>query len=237
MLYYIPGFKKLKIEVQELIDLGLEHVIDGNFLSPSIQVVTCGPDGGNGSVISFCDYPKPVKYIQNEQHWEKTCKSWWVGWYNDGPPKPDMLARKEGCGRGLVVKLSDNNDWFIPVARLYNGETPFACNIKWDGNKWVKGEILNKYKDFFDKACLFFEKAISDKIEFEIDTSLVVDALRLNYKISEEEISILGLFNTENIDRMLGVIVDINSFNILAEELKNKKKALEQEDSTVGEKE
>jgi hypothetical protein len=186
-----------------------------------IGTMFCMPDSEGRHPALGCDHVK----------WHETSHKYWIGYRENEFPSPEALARRK-MFNGHYVRLGDGAPWLVPVARLVDGGSVFPRRLAWDGKNWNPGDILNKYKGLFEDACKFWDAlANGGQYEFSDGANLAAAALGLNYKISPEEISILGLFTTETQRDALMAVVDWQTVVELSK--KNRTMNQKEQDSNV----
>lgn len=244
-LYYVPGLKA-DVPPERLLEnlraAGLGHVFDSiNFARRGARgpdgldgVMACVDSGSNGSATRLGYYP-------DEQVWEKDplergesgCV--WIGYFKSAPPGPMSLAKPEQMG-GHQIELADGNPWLVPVARYCTGEPAFPRRLRVKpGGRVVVDSVVPKYEDLSRRAEEVWEKVFptligeeaSEEITISIDDEfgLAAEALAVNYRIGLAEASILGLFTTDNVARVILALLDWPSVQKEAQKILKKNNA------------
>lgn len=176
--------------------------------------VNAGPDGGPGTLIAV--NPRAGKsakaFIPDEQVWHRAPgRDWFFGWLKADPPSPEGLIRERPLP-GHPVRLGDGKQWTIPVARFATGEIvlPKAMGLDESGTFGLRPlpefSYLAAGAETFWQALTGGDELV--QIEFEEFWPVVVEALRLNYRVGQEEASVLGLVTTTNIWEALRALID-----------------------------
>lgn len=234
LLYYLPNAKTLGRA--ELEPLGLLPALGDGFRVA--QVNERGPDGGGGLIVGS---NKGIEDISVRNHptrqtWQQVPgKQVWLGFYHDDRPRPADLIRKEPLA-GHLVRLADENDWLVPVARGWQFDPqqpeasgpyialPQAIGMGEDGS-WAAGDPVAKYARLWKTACDWWdvrsgateitegeiaEGESQTTIEFDFAGGLdaAVDVLATNYRLGRFEVAVLGLFDNLSPGKILDAAID-----------------------------
>lgn len=173
--------------------------------------------------------PYPGKEEEEKEDEEKL----FLGMWKDSPPGPEYFERKQQFD-GHMVKLTDGNEWLVPVARAVDGTTPLPRPLKRGAGGWVPGEQpLAQYRDIFGHACRVWDQLASNNgqpkekkeeivISLDEEVDIAAMALGINYRVSAAEISLLGLFDTRNCAEVVLALID---FPAIRELLKKKQES------------
>lgn len=209
LLYYVPDRRAIGIDVVK--ELGLGYAMDRG--GPQHAGMQPGPDTGSGVVFSFADPDgkSPSLHAAGGATWEQVPGSpVWIGFDPEDPPRPDDLARAEQRD-GHAVRLGDGNDWLVPVARAVDGTSPLPRRLRWDGETWAPGDVLQQYTDLFGEACRIWDTVIAgdaDSRTLSVECGIAVMALAINYRLGPAEVSLLGLFDTVNEAEIVLALID-----------------------------
>jgi hypothetical protein len=147
------------------------------------------------------------------------CGAYHLGFATTASCSPSELARREQFD-GVAVRLGDGHEWIVPRA------VRLPRDMQFTGGKWtrrVKARFAKFWQDS-EQWFKWFSDAITGdgvlKIESELSTeefdakwmSYLVDALRINYRVTPEIVSKLGLFDTTN--RVEATIATISGMEI-----------------------
>lgn len=173
-----------------------------------------GPEDQEGLLVSWPN-PPDVKtgYYPEQQTWIPAvpregfeAKRYWVGIWNDKKPTPKDLKRVYQYS-GHFVAMNDSTEWLIPRA----SELPHEMKLADDGT-W-KFEIQRKYHDMFNESDkwrgLLMQADENTTFIWNDLSSFIVSALRMNYMITDEVISELGLFDKNRLIRSLYAICGV----------------------------
>lgn len=216
-LYYVPG-TKFRPSKEVLEECGLDYVSED--LAGHVGT-NKGPDGGIGVVISLSLSPGAkdgmIGHYPDAQKWTK-CNSgkFWIGTQNDSPPTPKDLQRKELL-ESHPVKLLDNNDWMVPIARKFDSGMALPESLSLTSEGKVVFEILPKYISFSKRGEDVFNDFYSSFMAggderrittWEEELDIATEALALNYKVSKWELAAFKLISTQNISSIFMAIID-----------------------------
>jgi len=233
--YYMPGERTLYHET--LAKAGIGYAF-GDAHEPKAIVggVGTGPDGAGGIILARNDVgidPATVGYYPEGQTWQKVAGGQhWIGLATGaqygGLPGPGDLEADEMLA-GHFIRLGDGNDWLIPVARHFatGGVPPSALTLGPDGQLVL--EPLQRYVQFSSHADRVWEdlrvklgwiKAAKDRAELTVGEGweIAIEALALNYRVSQTEVAMLRLVTTPNMPRILEAIVDWPAIEAVAKE-------------------
>lgn len=223
-LVYVPQARG----VGALSDVGLSHMIPN---AAEIEVDP-GPDGRRGIVFSWPtnDVP-PLGFIPDRQEWVPAVATdllpshrYWVGFTKGFPPQPHELAWPKQFG-GQFVQLGDGQHWRFPAA----GMLPQVMRMEPD--RRVVWQVRSEYQDYFEKSAQWYQRLILIGLDPQVGEVIQFDAsvfdyltgsLSLNYALTTEVISHLGLLGTDNLLSCLRATLDGLAIQT---ELDEKKKA------------
>lgn len=238
-LYAIP--KVSTIGAKQLAKVGLAPVFDK--VKESQRPAGRGPGGGQCTLVCIGGNGKSLFYKPAEQTWQKSHNGkYWVGFYNDDPPTEQGLRRKTQLA-GHYVELTDGGKWLVPVARILSGGSRLPQSLILGSNGEVITEPLPQYAGFSSKV----EKAWED---FQVENGwkegelqlsiaermkLAIEALGWNYHVQTEEVNLLKLITTQNLNgEILAAIIDLPTLVEISKEFKEHKKKDESADIDDG---
>ena len=212
-LYYVPGMQSLATPLSALAHLGKSLSQRGVFSK--------GPDGGGGLLLARGARGMPAMKIDLErQDWtEAAGAGFWLATEWGGAPGPFDLVRREPIG-GHFVTLADGNDWLVPTARSDVRQIDLPRSLRLGPNgEWVS-ETLPEFLSFCDRveaAHDCFREMLKAQREYRaIDQTvpdadliaLAIEGLAINYHVSAQEVSVLGLLTSANIHSIIGALFD-----------------------------
>jgi hypothetical protein len=238
-LYFVPD-RKSGLSAKELCEVGLGYALDGSVHQQ--QLDTNGPGGSGGVVMASAEHcaPSRVRYVPAEQEWIKA-DGYWIGQWKDEKIGPADLLRRELLD-GHFVELADGQKWLCPIARSHGLE---GDSIRWYHNrlprsvaigsdrKWHRGEVIPRYRRLWQLnlswwdvrvASVPADSAVGDMITFDFDGlhESAAECLAVNYRLGPDEISLLGLFDSESARKILDALIDMPTLVRLDEELQKK---------------
>lgn len=190
--------------------LGLGYALDGRGVA--YVGMTRGPGGASGVLFGRSETPltnvEGLRWApypgQSRLH---------VGWDAGNAPGPGDLARRKQL-QGHAVELADGQRWLVPVARHPHGDSPLPRRLEWSGSAgWAPGEVIESRRALWEGACRAWD-TLSGQVEEDgallvsDGAELAVMALSANYRVSQAEVSALGLLDTETSAEVLKALVD-----------------------------
>jgi len=221
MAGFIYAIEKARtISKQVLDDAGLAPVLGD--IETAQRHTTAGPGGAECVLLMGAGADTKLLYYRpDQQTWYKSLNDkYWVGFYNDDPPGPDILARKEQIS-GHEVELGSGQEWTIPCARVFpQGTSLPQALILGPGGK-VVAELLPKYAQFSMRAGVLWDDFMRQigalegpqQLSAEDEWLLAVEALSFNYRVGPDEINALKLLSTANFTKVTYAIVDVPTFD------------------------
>lgn len=226
LLYYFPGVKVL--DEADVVSRGLSSVLDGNRSIARIE--RGGPDGGDGFIATL-DSSRACTCSPDEQEWQER-RGFWIGHWKGAAYLPQDFARERQYA-GHLVTLADGNQWLVPVVRLFDGDSPLPQRLAMGADGAIAGTILPRFSQLFDDANHVWDSVLLQvpghtgrTLPRDIGWRVAVDALSLNYRIGNQEASLLGLFTDGTLLDVLEAIVDLPNLATMVEESKKNGPAL-----------
>lgn len=195
-------------------------------------------DHSQGSIFTIngkCDNDLEVGFYPDRQEWmdiPDTKLS--IGYDTKNRPVPNDFLKKDYID-GHKVKLGDEHEWTIPLARKFQE----GCVLPKTHMMIKAGELVEvpvkkyvKLGDLADKLqgllpALFGKESKGDLSFISTDLKIFnvcVEILQTNYNLDFREISILQLLNSDNRIKILTSVVDAQSIEKwMSEELEKKK--------------
>ena len=216
-IYYLPGAQTAT--PADLRERGI-HALHG--VSYDFLKTTQGPDGSTGIVLFPAGGDHPKRCQPDAQHWQP-CGSYWIGTWRDANPPPAALERPE-LVQGHTVKLEDGNDWIIPVARRFPAGTALPVKLLLDDTGHWKAAGLERYAALTAAADHVYTAFLLDGEPLSLAdmADIAVQALACNYRLGRWECSALGILSSDNVQAILGALIDLPT--ILAQVEADKKK-------------
>lgn len=236
LLYFVPD-KKAGLSANEIREIGLDYALDGPVHQ---QTVSDGP-GGVGVVLAdarHCD-PGRVRYVADEQEWLKIPAGWLGRWKGETMEPSDLIRAKPLDGH--FVELADGRQWLCPVARTHviqqdkvRWEHALPVCVGMDENRrWSPGEVVPQYRRLWEISLAWWDAKMSAtapdaevgdtiRMDFEGIHTIAAECLAVNYRLGSDEISLLGLFDTDSARKILDALIDLPTVIALGEELEKK---------------
>jgi len=207
---FIPKSEQVPLEnllpQQPLEAVGLADLITNAAGQESI-----GPEDQHGILVSWpTTGDADTGYKPEVQTWVPAvpseglaAKRYWVGIWNDKKPTPQNLKRPYPYP-GVHVALNDGNEWTVPIAK----ELPNELKLADDGS--VKFVVQRQYHDVWAEAFAWADKFGKEGPDGEFEWGdlyqYILKVYKLNYMITGELVSELGLFSQSNLLESLLVV-------------------------------
>lgn len=209
--------------------VGLGH-LEAN--SNRQDVLDRGPDGGPGSLFSWCvrstvyepqnwDF-YPAAPLMDEQGIEWAHGRYWVGMKKGDPPRPSELQRHR-IFEGPLVVLADGFPWMVAAgARL-----PHVYRLNLTSGE-VEPQVRREFADYFRKTQEWFLQAMFQNVTTltrqEVNSwwGKCVEALSMNYRLVPEVVSVLDLIESPHMLQVAKATVEGYEIELVEEELKKK---------------
>jgi hypothetical protein len=212
------------------------------------QQVLRGPDNDRGTLI--CDKDRldaqRLKYRPQEQTWRLVGAAgrpaYWIGTINGEEPTPEDLVRRKTIP-GHEVELADGRSWLCPVARgqaaqdgrlVWYHTLPRTIVLDEDSDRqWTEGRVVPRYARLWELAGHYWQarlgSAIADaepgrevSFDFQGAAAAAVECLAVNYRVTNVEVSALGILDTEAPRKILDALIDWPTLVKLSAELQKK---------------
>lgn len=254
LLYYISGLRAKPTDA-ELKDVGLDGQKVGGICPTEIFL-----DNTQGIVFSIKGrYSGDLKigFYHDEQTWTNIPNAdgkkgkLWIGYYKNDKPKPKDFLRKDYI-KGTEIELGDENKWEIPIAISFENN---LCSlpksiVQYRADSEPEFVVIGKFlelKNIADEMAELFNLYDNGKLKekqefykyFKNQIPVCAKIISYNYNLSLFEISVLGLFTTDNTLKIMkevidGTYIEEQEMQIRLEEENKEKKKLE--DLTDGKK-
>lgn len=187
---YFPG--RTGYTTEHLGAAGLGGLLDDT--APSFADLLPGPDGGNG-VACYWPEPDSPPLVGSMLEWQKHLGQVYFGRPKDRQLTPEDFARNRRQP-GADIVLADGNAWHVPVAR----QLPEILGLDQAGN-WT-GRIDPRYQAFWEASWSTLDWFVPDesgtcRVDYQAGAEFIVAALAINYRISREIASWLGLIRSD----------------------------------------
>lgn len=203
---YIPGAMDLGPE--------LEKVGLGDFVGNAEALrEPVGPDGKGGAVFAWWTAgakSRQIGFRPAEQTWKESTDGYWVGTWNGAPSIPTDLARPYQEPGRLIV-LGDGNQWLVPQVMQLDRTLRLADDGTW------RYEAQRRHHQLWVESVQWaqrFAPTQDGKTQVGINmtemSEFVIGVLRMNYRITREVVSDLGLFSIKNMSEAFSTIVGFN---------------------------
>jgi len=186
-----------------------------------------GPDTASGLMIASTIHTDSATlgYYPDKQTWQRCQEgAFWLGWYTDHPPGPSDLARERQID-GHWVRLADGQRWLVPVARRFPVGTALPQVLYLSETGELIGDVEPAYVGFGQRAETLWEQFMAyhtgelteDEVSIRDFWDFAVEALSLNYRVGQWEVSALRLLSTNLLHEVCGAIIDVPTLLKVAE--------------------
>lgn len=222
-LYWIPRDGGM-LSWDRLAAFGLGYAAEPG---PTKQVNgTPGPGGGLGTLLIAGNCEGTIAYEPAKQVWAKAVggpqsdlgknddvlprdKGVWIGYAKDRIPGPLDLARKDPLVSTNPVQLGDDRGWKLPVVLWADGGCSLDKVRCFDAEGKLTTRVHHRHRALYAMA----EKVLAiakdgERVTDGEEWDIGVEALRTNYRISHDEISLLGLLSGTALKCIAWALVD-----------------------------
>ena len=200
---------------------------------PVSHFSTAGPNDQNGFLVTVgAKRPQP-KYDPDTQVWADSFLGFWIGYDKENKPTPETLQKPDMI-EGWPVKLADENEYIIPVARSWNDpdKTTLPKSFVMGPDNTVLMKRSSDYEDFCQDAerlselylDIWFGELTSDIIPAADAFRMSCNALSINYELGDAEISCLELLDEKTRKKVFEASIDFTAIEKFAEIKEGKKK-------------
>lgn len=184
-------------------------------------------DGKRGTVAMWRHRNHNATTNTEEYNWTISENGlWYLGIHKEEGISPADLELNEML-EGNPVEMGDGNEWVIPIAwklpekhRLVENEWVRKVSRKYE---WYQEEAFDICEQIFSQIENVNDANLTVAVSVSHSSDLVSRALCLNYRLTPEVISAIGLINRESFRKALVSICDLN--HILATEDEKKKES------------
>lgn len=220
--YYLPKAEPNKagrVDIDVVKSRGLWDRLDDSVTGHlardrySCNPLAKGPDGGQGLLI----VPEPhdgtpverAEFVPEHQTWLQSERgNYWIGTDNDHPPTPAGLVRRRVV-EGYEHELGDGNLWECPIIRRAIILPAVPCSYS-RMNGELTHEPLPEYAPIFQRTLRFAsEYAAGSNVPIPDQWELAIACLAINYRVGDEEVSLLRLLNDRTLKAVLDAAFDI----------------------------
>lgn len=206
-LYFRPNQSRT-VKLDDVKAWGLGYAFDVEPFSAACTNNT--PDGSYGQVfVSQAAGREVPRMDMDKQTWrkmprERDGKPVYVGFWNESPPTPNELRRKEFLP-GYQYELLDGNQWTIPLVRRYGADghgCALPCVIDYDDEgEIIDGPVLQRYaylweltKPIVDDLLATYELGEpADELTAKQIVETAIRLLAANYRVGLAEVRALEL--------------------------------------------
>lgn len=210
MLYFFPNEKGIPGASGKdalLRRCGLREVI-GDTSMPYRQ--SSGPGGHAGIVVDTSADERAIIDMTAQTWTECAGGAFWYGYWTERKPGPNELGRRSQVD-GHLVRLSDGNDWLVPLVRAISGGTKLPRVIRFTPDGRTVLDVHSGYQAFYDMGMTVWDEfLLRERYAENLDSLLPVTiaALTVNYRVGKWEAGALGLIDTQNILQIAHAIID-----------------------------
>lgn len=216
-LYYLPGLTHAQLARETLLEHPLAGVLrDCLAGAPEFQrrlsvrnILNRGPDGGSGVLVAPVPQrghgAQPLGYYPERQQWHEL-EQHWVGVDTELGIDPVDLLRP-GSLEGLEVRLN-GLVWQVPIIRRGGMHPTLPQTLVRRGGTFAKA-LRREWQSVWDASGRIWDLAFrQSSAEFEEVFDLCCQMLAVNYRVGDDELSILETLDTENFRAVFEAVLD-----------------------------
>ena len=180
-----------------------------------------GPGGKPGVMLISPGEHRHYGYHAGDQEWVN-CGDWWIGWDKTAKPKPEHLQRST-LVEGMETKLNDGNVWQCPIIRRWEGLafTPAVPQVVGRINGEFVAEVMPRYREVWELSATVWDKfAAKSNITVGELFSACVAFLAVNYRVGDEECTVLQLLTSTTMQEIVTAGLDLATITAVIDEEK-----------------
>jgi len=215
---YFAEIYKPQMPLEQIESLGLSYAFDEKPIACRCER---GPSGDAGIVFGRDGVVTNVGFYPDRQTWVRSeSGEFWIGYEGQKPIAAD-LERPEQL-RGNRVKLANDEEWLIPVARsIKENEEGFLdkiellpCAVGRRDGAWVLGAVRDKYRRLWEVANSVFDKFAYTDGTITVEYDEAAEAIAANYYVGVDEVALLQLFTHTGTElrNVLATLVDLETY-------------------------
>lgn len=218
--YFLPDTEPLAVTSDVICAKGLGDRLGDLFTpqGPAPRGVQCGKvyRGGPGGLCGTLIVPLPSDGglvaradYHDDQTWIKSERGdYWIGSDPAEPPSPEGLLRTEVVN-GYAHTLGDGREWLCPTIRRGVVFPAVPCGYSRMNGK-LSRRPLSQYVPIFDRAMRWVAGYLGgDGLPPEDQWDAAVECLGINYRVGDEEASILELLNDNTLRLVVEAAIDL----------------------------
>lgn len=216
--YFVPGLTIDKADDKAVEAVGLRPRLADCFgkLSRDRMVrqnLDKGPSGGQGTLIVPQRVDEAEIPLWSAAKWDSEPSDngkFWITWMKDQKPGPAALRRRS-IVEGVPVEMLDGNSWICPTIRkaLCIPQLP-CCYSRRNGQ--VSRAVVPEYRDLWEASGTWAASYFSGQMPDADLFGASAQCLAVNYRLGDEELSILGLFDGDGMVAALEAALDVQFF-------------------------
>ena len=216
-LLYVPGPAKGKTPQDELTRVGLGEI--------AAQVDTgdtpTGPDGKGGLLFGWLDsIQNRFGFLPDQQTWipsaasgDRATGAYWVGLWNEDAPTEEDLRRPDHRA-GSWVTLGDGGKWLVPTLGTLDRHPRLQPDgsLQWcidEAFNWLVTDLEKREATGVTRTTQNGQEVRSFIYDDEKDFWFLCRLLQINYRLTPEVVSHLGLLTRVTIRAMVATMMDM----------------------------
>jgi len=229
MQIFIP--KKSGANLDHLREVGLEELlrIDAGDPGPmAVDVISNGPGGGPGVIFYWLGGERLPGYFPASQTWHvakpDAQRNLPAGRFQiclDGATPETLIRHPKARLDGFPVELGDGHEYIVPSGI----KLPFRFAM---GDQGETIRLPTRKVERIHERTLWAFRTLEAsmqagiEIDFEESISYAAEMLSVNYRVNREICLLLGLFDGQNVGRLMARSTDLEKLLAIAQEVKKK---------------
>lgn len=215
--YYIPRLAYNEATDEKLVAIGLGDRFRDCFGRMShahitrSQIHSNGPDGSSGAWVYPTGDP-PV--LWKPGLWESQLSDngeFHLCWQKGATTDPELLKRRK-IVTGENLELLDGKVWHCPTIRRLMGVANVPCAYERRSGE-VTREVVPAYRGIWNASGEWIRDYLTAGVGIDEPALFEIAAtcIGLNYRVGDEELRLLSLFDYESMKRVLHVAIDFDA--------------------------
>lgn len=214
--YYIPGIAYSEATDAKLVEIGLGDRFRDCFGRLSHQYIvrsqihSRGPDGASGTWVWHSSDLPPLSW--KPDGWESQLSDngkFYLCWQKGATAEPEQLKRRKVV-EGQDVELLDGKAWHCPTIRKNLGSPNVPCSYERKAGE-ITRQVVPSYRQVWEASGKWTAAYLGSGLDVGQLFEIAATCLALNYRVGDEELRMLSLFDYDAMKQVLHVAIDFDA--------------------------